>query len=63
MLQTHFKLARPKKKNSKKIQKKKTSRTDLIESCDFIWLLGEGGEEGDLKQFHDTLNNGAIITS
>ena len=49
MLQTHFKLAGPKKKNSKKNSKKKTCRTDPIEARDFIWLSGEGGDEGDLK--------------
>ena len=49
MLQTHFKLAGPKKKKFKKIQKKKTCRTDPIEARDFIWLSGEGGDEGDFN--------------
>ena len=49
MLQTHFKLAGPKKKKFKKIQKKKTCRTDPIEARDFIWLSGEGGDEGDFS--------------
>ena len=49
MLQTHFKLAGPKKKNSKQFKKKKTCRTDPIEARDFIWLSGEGGDEGDFS--------------
>ena len=48
MLQTHFKLAGPKKKQFKKIQEQKICRTDPIEARDFIWLSGEGGDEGDL---------------
>jgi hypothetical protein len=48
MLQTHFKLAGPQKKKSKQFKKKKTCRTDPIEARDFIWLSGEGGDEGDL---------------
>ena len=50
MLQTHFKLAGPKKKNSKTNSKKKTCRTDPIEARDFIWLSGEGGDEGDFPK-------------
>ena len=61
MLQTHFKLAGPKKKNSKKNSKKKTCRTDPIEARDFIWLSGEGGDEGDLAC--ENMSNGNVISA